>query len=85
MDITEACMTVRECQSAFPAGNQPTVVPFELDLAVQELKRYLEAQRTGSSIHELEIDEQLLFTRTGVNYVMPFVLSAERHLAAMAC
>lgn len=83
MDITEACMTLRACEAAFGEGREPKVMPFELELAVHAIKRFLEAERPDACpIRELEIDEQLLFTRVGVHYVMPFVRDVERRLQA---
>ena len=78
MDIAEACRTVHQWQDVFEPGATVSCVPKSLSEAVTVLKRYLEyAKCDGKPIHELAVSENLLMTREGVRWVMPFVLSAE--------
>ncbi len=78
MDIVEACKTVRECNDAFVMRNVPAISQSALAIATQTVKAYLERARgDGKPIHELEIAGNLLYTPEGMQWAMPFVLSAE--------
>lgn len=83
MEITEACRTVHQWQELFAPGATATTTPASLPKAIATLKSYLEREKAdGKSIHELLIADHLLMTREGVQWVMPFVLSAESMEAA---
>lgn len=76
MDIRTACRTVcqwRDLLSLAPTA-QPS--PASLSEAVAVIKAYLEHARE-QQIRELEISDEMLMTRQGVRWVMPFALSAE--------
>ncbi|HEY9023261.1 MAG TPA: hypothetical protein VIP05_03095 [Burkholderiaceae bacterium] len=81
MEPTVACTIVRECQAAFQDGKRPRPSPAELLLAVRSIRNFLESARPDARpIAQLQVDEGLLYTRTGVDYVMPFVENVERRL-----
>ncbi len=86
MDIVEACAAIRDSDTAINSG-QP--IPFseaELCEAVGAIKRFLELARTdGKLIHELEIADYFLCTPQSIRWIMPFVTSAQKVLAASAC
>ena len=78
MEISEACKTVHQWHDVFTPGSTAALRPGSLPAAVATLKDYLErAKADGKAIHELQIADHLLMTREGVQWVMPFVLSAE--------
>ena len=78
MQIQDACKLIRQWNTLFLATAAPPNAAQDLLDAVATLKRYLErAKGDGKPIRELEVDEYLLATREGVQWVMPFVLSAE--------
>jgi hypothetical protein len=79
VDIAEACKTVYRWHDLIePESAIARDVPCCLPEAVAEVKRYLELEETeGEPISELEITEELLMTREGVQWVMPFALLAE--------
>jgi alcohol dehydrogenase class IV len=82
MDILQACRTLRHCNEAFAMRQNPSLSDGDAVRAVQSLKHFLERARAdGKPIPELEIAPPLLYTREGMQWVMPFVLSAEAMLA----
>ncbi len=83
MDIATACRTVHEWAELYYSGGRPRSTPGSLPEAVAVIKAYLEREKAdGKPIVELVIAENLLMTREGVRWVMPFVLSAEAMEAA---
>ncbi len=82
MDIHQACHTLRHCNEAFALQRQPALGEADAVAAVAALKQFLERVKAdGKPIRELEIAPPLLFTREGLRWVMPFVISAEAMLA----
>ena len=82
MDIHQACHTLRHCNESFAMRRQPALSDADAIAAVQAVKHFLErAKADGKAIRELEIAPPLLFTREGLRWVMPFVISAEAMLA----
>jgi hypothetical protein len=78
MNIADACQTIRAWNDLFSGVATQRRVPGHLHDAAAELKRYLEEARgDGQPIAELQIAEHLLATRSGLQWVMPFVLNAE--------
>ena len=83
MGIADACMTIRGWKAVFEPGATGGVSPGDLATAVAELKDYLESHMAaGDPIRELDIADNLLATRQGIRWVMPFVLTAESLQAA---
>jgi urease gamma subunit len=82
LTIDDACKTVHQWAELLRPGATGRSVPGDLPEAVATIKAYLERERTdGKPIQELVIADELLMTREGVRWVMPFVLSAEKMLA----
>jgi len=82
MDIQLACQTLRHCNECFATGAAPRWTAGDAFAAVQAVKRFLERVKAdGKPIRELDIAEPLLFTRQGLQWVMPFVFSVEAMLA----
>ena len=81
-DVGDACKLIRRWNDAYIADAAPPGVGAELVAAVSVLKQYLECEKAdGKSITELDVPDNLLETHEGVQWVMPFVLSAESMLA----
>ena len=82
MDILQACRTLRHCNECFAMRRPPTLGDAAAADALLTLKLYLERMKAdGKPIRELEVAPPLLYTREGMQWVMPFVLSAEAMLA----
>jgi hypothetical protein len=78
MDILHACEAVHRWAELLSPGSSGGLSPGSLTGAVAEIKRYLEnARGDGKRIRELEVKDDLLMTREGIRWVLPFVLSAE--------
>jgi len=82
MDIQLACQTLRHCNECFVTGAPPRWSGADAFAAAQAVKRFLErAKADGRPIRELDIAEPLLYTRQGLQRVMPYVFSVEAMLA----
>lgn len=78
MDIATACKTVHEWADIYSPDGKQRPTPPSLIEAVSLIKAYLEREKAdGKPIKELEIAPNLLCTREGVRWVMPFAMSAE--------
>ena len=78
MNIEDACKTVHRWRELMEPGSSGRSVPGGLSEAVAQIKLYLEREKAdGKPIEELQIAEEVLTTRQGIRWVMPFVLSAE--------
>lgn len=79
MDIAQACETLWKALSTIRQG-APLRPTAEWREALTSLKAFMEA-KTKRPIDALTISDELLATRQGLRYVMPYLLAAEAEVA----
>jgi hypothetical protein len=78
MTIDDACKAVHRWAELHSLASCSGSVPSGLPEEVSTIKAYLEGERAdGKPIIELELTEDQLMSREGIQWIMPFVLSVE--------